>query len=96
MTTDRWQRIDTLYHEMLARPLDERAAALSAACAGDIELQTDVQSLLDQPQSTAGFLAMPALDVAAQLVSSASSQLTGRRIGVFEVLGLLGVGGMDI
>ena len=60
MTTDRWRRIDTLYHEMLACPLDERAAALSAACAGDIELQTDVQSRLDQPQSSAGFLATAA------------------------------------
>lgn len=83
MTTDRWQRIDTLYHEMLARPLDERAAALSAACSGDIELQADVQSLLDQPESAAG---SAPLDVAAQLLSPAASQLTGRRHGVFEVL----------
>ena len=65
MTTDRWRRVDTLYHEMLARPLEERAAALSAACSGDAELQADVQSLLDQPPSAAGFLATPALDVAA-------------------------------
>ena len=34
MTTDRWRRIEALYHEMLARPVHERAAALGAACAG--------------------------------------------------------------
>ena len=33
MTTNRWRRVDTLYHEIMARPLDERAAALSGAWA---------------------------------------------------------------
>ena len=94
MTTDRWRRIEALYHEMRARPAHERAAALVAACAGDAALQAEVQSLLDQPESAAGFLATPALDVAAQLVSPAHSLLIGRRLGVFELQGLLGVGGM--
>ena len=94
MTTDRWHRIEALYHEMLAHPEDERAAALAAACPGDAALQAEVQSLLDQPESAAGFLATPAMEVAAHFVSPASSLLTGRRLGVFELQGLLGVGGM--
>ena len=51
MTTDRWRRVEALFHEMLARPADERRAALAAACAGDAALQADVQSLLDQSES---------------------------------------------
>ena len=51
MTSDRWRRIDALYHEMVARPAHERAAALVAACLGDAALQVEVQSLLDQPES---------------------------------------------
>jgi hypothetical protein len=94
MTTDRWRHIEALYHEMLARPVHERTAALIAACPGDAALRADVQSLLDQPASAAGFLSTPVVDVAAHLVLPASSLLTGRRIGVFEVQGLLGVGGM--
>ena len=94
MTSDRWGRIEALYHEMLARPVHERPAALNAACAGDTALQAEVQSLLDPPTSAARLLATPALEVAARLVSPASARLTGRRIGVFEVHGLLGVGGM--
>ena len=93
-TTDRWRRIEALYHEMLARPMRERAAALVGACAGDAAIQAEVQSLLDQPESAAGFLGTPALEVAAQLGSPAPSLLTGRRLGVFELQGLLGVGGM--
>jgi serine/threonine protein kinase len=94
MTTDRWRRIEALYHEMRARPVHERAAALSAACAGDAALQAEVQSLLDQPESAAGFFATPVMELAAQLVSPESALLAGRRIGVFEVRSLLGVGGM--
>ena len=94
--TDRWRRVEALYHETLERPANERAAALAAACAGDAALSLEVQSLLDQPESAAGFLATPALEVAAQLASLSPShtRLTGRRFGVFEVQGLLGVGGM--
>ena len=94
MTTDRWRRVEALYHEMLAHPEDERAAALVAACPGDAALQAEVRSLLDQPESAAGFLATPALEVAAHLVSPASSLIAGRRLGVFELQGLLGAGGM--
>ena len=94
MMTDRWRRIEALYHEMLARPVDERTPALGAACQGDAALQAEVQSLLDQPESAAGFLATPAMEVAAQLVSPVSALLTGRRIGAFDVHGLLGAGGM--
>ncbi|MBK5256671.1 MAG: hypothetical protein JJE39_11610 [Vicinamibacteria bacterium] len=86
--------MEALYHEIRARPPDERASALAAACADDPALMVEVQSLLDQPEPAAGFLASPALEVAARLVSGANSSLTARRIGSFEVQGLLGVGGM--
>ena len=88
---DRWRRVESLYHEMLARPVQQRAAALAAACSGDPALVAEVQSLLDQPKSAAGFLASPAMNVAAKIVPPAGSSLLGRRIGAFEVQELLGV-----
>ena len=94
MTTARWQRIEVLYHEMMAYPVDARAAALAEACEGDVELQANVQFLLDQPESAAGFLATSAMELAAGLISPADPVLTGRRLGVFELQGLLGIGGM--
>ncbi len=90
----RWARLDKLYHEILARPPHERAAALSAACPDDPELAAEVRSLLAQPESAAGFLRTPVLDVVARMVSGAHSSLTGQRIGVFELRDLLAVGGM--
>jgi hypothetical protein len=97
VTTDRWRRIEALYHEMLARPEHERAAALGAACAGDAALLADVQSLLDQPESAAGFLATPAMELVARLVSHASPMVQiapGTRLGPYEIETLLGEGGM--
>ena len=90
----RLRRVEALYHEILARPAHERAAALAAACPDDPALAAEVQSLLDQPESAAGLFAAPAIDVAARAISEAGPSLVGRRIGAFEVQGLLGTGGM--
>jgi hypothetical protein len=52
-----------------------------------------VRSLLDQPESAARFLSTPAADLGARL-GAPSSMARGRRIGAYEVQGLLGIGGM--
>jgi serine/threonine protein kinase/Tol biopolymer transport system component len=94
MTTERWQRIEALYNQMLELPATERGAALAAACNGDAALEGEVQSLLDRGESSGRFLELPALHAAARLITPASESLIGRRIGAFEVLSLLGAGGM--
>jgi serine/threonine protein kinase/Tol biopolymer transport system component len=94
MTTDRWQRVEALFHETVARPAHERRASLAAACAGDDALQADVQSLLDQAALAPGFLATPAVELAARLLPLPSAPLNGQRVGVFELQVLIGAGGM--
>jgi eukaryotic-like serine/threonine-protein kinase len=91
---DRWTRVEALYHGMLALAPGERGKALAAACGGDADLEGEILSLLDQPDSAAGFMARPAMAEASHLVSQTRSLLTGRRIGAFEVKDLLGIGGM--
>ena len=95
MKPERWEQIERTYHAALERNASQRAAFLSEACAGDAELRREVESLLAQPASAEGFLDTPAVAVAAQLVSDvATSVLTGRRLGVYQVQGMLGAGGM--
>ena len=93
MTSDRWRRIQALYHDMLSHPVAERAGALAAACAGDSALQAEVQALLDQPEP-AGDLATAEMHTSAAAALPTKATLTGQRIGVFEVRSLLGAGGM--
>jgi hypothetical protein len=57
-------RVEALYHQMLVSPVHERAVALTAAYRDDPALQADVQSLLGQAESAAGFLAVPPLRAA--------------------------------
>ena len=94
MTSDRWQEVERLYHAALAREGDQSAAFLKEACAGDDALRHEVESLLAQ-ENGAGFLDAPALEVAGQqLATDRDQDLIGRRIGSYQILSLLGEGGM--
>ena len=93
MTPERWAKVERLYHAALAHDENERAAFLRDACADDEALRGDVESLLAQTAS-GDFGAAPAIAMAAELVSTPGSMLSGRRIGVYQILGLLGAGGM--
>jgi eukaryotic-like serine/threonine-protein kinase len=95
--SERWKRVEILYHAALQRPRGERAAFLGEACAGDEALRLEVESLLAQPASDAGFLGTPALAVAARGVgpqSSGAMLAAGHALGPYTILGLLGAGGM--
>jgi len=92
VTPERLREIERLFHEARERPPAERESFLARACAHDSALRREVESLLAQPP--AGLIDAPVGALVAGLVSPASALLTGRRIGVFEVHGLLGVGGM--
>ena len=92
--TDRWSATERIFHAALERPVEARAAFVADACGKDEALRRDVQSLLDQV-SAADFLAQPALQVAAGMVSSDSlAPLTGQQLGVYSITALLGRGGM--
>ena len=95
MTPRRWQQIERLFHDALARPLEERAAFLDHACAGDESLRREVNALLDSPATANRFLDRDALEVAADLVSvSKMTVLSGWRLGVYQLQEQIGSGGM--
>lgn len=83
MTPQRWERIEQLFHSAAERTAEERAAYLEVACAGDAELRREVESLL-------------AHDGAKGLLESHSRgrTLVGQQIGSYQVVSLLGAGGM--
>src|SRR5260370_19625200 len=84
--SERWQQIEELYHA--AR---EDRTVLDKA---DPELRREVEALLAQEKG-AGFLESPALEVAAQQFAADRGQdLIGQRIGSYQIVSLLGAGGM--
>jgi serine/threonine protein kinase/Tol biopolymer transport system component len=94
MTPERWERIQRLYHAARAHAESDRPQFLANACAGDAALEREVQALLDQPVSTGGFMDFVGGPPVAQLTGVSSNDLTGRQLGSYRVLSLLGRGGM--
>jgi serine/threonine protein kinase/Tol biopolymer transport system component len=94
MTPERWERVQELYHSARAHAENDRARLLADACAGDDELRREVQAMLDQPVSTGSFIGFLGGPAPAQLKNIGGTNLTGRRLGSYQVLSLLGRGGM--
>ena len=96
MTDNQWARLEALYHAAAALPPAERSAFLDRECGDDPELRRELESLLDQPTS-GGLLASDAPAIRHFQPSDASSShrsFIGERIGPYEVISMLGVGGM--
>ncbi len=99
MTPERWRLVDELFQSALDRRPAERDAFLREACAGDEALRREVDSLLAAHDDAGTFIDAPALhfgddDTAAADADSGEVLPPGHRLGPYEVLGLLGAGGM--
>ena len=90
-----WQQIEPLYHAALERAPEERAAFLAEACAGDAELRREVESLLAVDERAGRFIDQPAFAVVApDLADEQGAMQIGQRISHYQILSLLGKGGM--
>ena len=95
MTPEREQEVERICHEALARDRAARETFIAAACRTDDELRREVESLLAHEESADCFLRTPALEVAAEgLATEVHPSLTGRQLGPYRILTLLGSGGM--
>ena len=95
MKPERWQQIYKLLGEALERKPGQRRAFLDQACAGDEELRHEVEALLSAHEKAGSFVEKPVLDLATQVLSPRQSlSLVGNKLGPYEVLSLLGRGGM--
>ena len=87
-----------MFQEALERDLAARPAFLDASCAGDAELRARVEALLAAHDEAGSFLESPTqVDrVAAEVLGAAGSRslAAGSRVGPYEIVALLGAGGM--
>ena len=87
---ERFRQLQELFHAALKLPPAERQAFLRARCLGDESLRQEVESLLAEDAHSSGFLATgwETKRPAAFALSS------GARLGPYEILGVIGAGGM--
>jgi eukaryotic-like serine/threonine-protein kinase len=96
MTPERYQRICQLFDEALECPLEQRAAFLDEACGADLALRAEVEKFLAGMEPAADYLSRPAVNVAAALLAQQSQNPSalGKQISHYQIVSLLGAGGM--
>ena len=95
MEPERWQHIDQLFHEALKHEPAQRSGFLDHACAGDRVLRNEVEDLLSSHEQAHSFIETPASGLAAELLAKGHADLkVGQTVGHYEIVSVLGVGGM--
>ena len=92
---DHWTTVKRIHQSALDIDPSERAAFVDESCGGDEALRREVESLLTYAAEAESFLERPAVDIAPTPPGeSHEAMLVGRTISHYQVLSLLGAGGM--
>jgi eukaryotic-like serine/threonine-protein kinase len=101
MDSERWQRLQHLFHTAYDLSEPERGYFLNDACAGDPVLLGQVELLLSRQEDAKTFIESPALEVAGAalakqaLESGEGLDLVGKTVSHYEIIEKLGVGGWE-
>jgi eukaryotic-like serine/threonine-protein kinase len=95
VSSDRIQQLQALYNDAAALEPQERAAFLDGACRGDSALRKEIESLLAYEHQAETWLDRTAFQVTAQsLADDGAGALVDRKLGRYQILSLVGRGGM--
>jgi serine/threonine protein kinase/TolB-like protein/Tfp pilus assembly protein PilF len=91
----RWQQVEGLFLAAVELPPSDRAAFLDEHCDGDPELRAEIESLVQSADMAPEFLDRPILDSVKKIVEEPPSTLAPHtRVAEYEIVSLLGAGGM--
>jgi eukaryotic-like serine/threonine-protein kinase len=94
LDSDRWRDVERIFHAAVACEGHQRAELVRRACAGDEALRQEVDSLLEYDGQEHPFLSAPAIELLDSCLSLPPCIAAGQRIGPYEIVSLLGSGGM--
>ncbi len=93
MAHEKWSQVKEIFDAVLQRKPEERAEFLVEACNGDNSVRLEVESLLSSFGRAEGFMQRPAVD-GEQPTIKQETFTAGSDLGHYEIIRLLGVGGM--
>jgi Tol biopolymer transport system component len=105
MDTERWKKIERIFHAALQADTTERAAILEDSCAGDESLRREVESLLAHHANADTFIETPAFATAKPTAGSEQTSSATRKrsrfaagaiVGHYRLLEEIGGGGMGV
>ena len=97
MDSVRWERIQSLFHEVADLPEPDQRAFLKTACNGDEGLMAEVIALVDEDARGASLLDRDLAVVAHQVLDQANpASLPFKEFGPYRIKKALGEGGMGV
>jgi len=95
-SSHRWQRVQALFYEALELRTEARREFLDKNCDGDADLKREVETLLESAEKPMDFLKKSVLEIAHEMTSENGRRpvVPGSQLGHYEIVSLLGVGGM--
>jgi serine/threonine protein kinase len=93
MTPEHWQQVKEIFNSALEYEPAARAEYLSRVCSGNEPLRKELESLIVAHEKDGSFIDEPAFQAAAKRLAE-EPLVKGRMIGHYEILGVLGKGGM--
>ncbi len=94
MDSAHWQRIQKLFHDAADLPASQREDFLKRVCGEDQQVISEVLAMLEQDADKSSLLDQPLTEVAHRTL--ASSVYFSRDFGPFQLIRLLGEGGMGV
>ena len=91
---ERWRRLNDLFHAALDLGGTERRSFLEASCAGDDDLRSEIERLLDAHARAEDFLATATRPDEGSGSVDAEPSAAGRRVGPYVLVREVGRGGM--
>ncbi len=93
MEPERWQHVARIYDSVIDRTEADRSMALAEACGDDVDLRSDVESLLSQ-DAEPFVIDRPAWEAGARLLGQDIRLGSGALLAHYRIGELLGSGGM--
>ena len=87
MDSERWEKLQKIFHEAMALPEEERLAFARAECGADRELFEELRALMEGE-------ANPATAVGSPPAAESDLEMEGREIGAYRLIRHIGSGGM--
>ena len=94
MNAKRWQTIKSVFDAALELDPAKRSVYVADACVDDPELLAEVNKLLNSFENAESFIEEPAASEFASLIIESKTLKTGQRFAHYEILRLIGAGGM--
>lgn len=89
------REIEEIFHQAMEVRAEERSGYLDRACSEDKSLRDEVDSLISAYESNSGLFDEAAVTMAMKVLGSTSAEsMTGKEVGPYKILNLLGQGGM--